>query len=172
MKSKKPIGMILFSLFYIFCSILFYISGFLPHYEVIGGTLPFNYYFFGGGMIYFFNSILLLYSSYKRNDWLKEKYLRYLRIVMIIGILITIVSIVMLISVVMYSRITYYYPYETNTPLWSYEGFLLASLSLTALVIMTIFILFYYIYLYTKQDTDYYQKYGESIHTSKQYSQV
>ncbi|MFX1277655.1 MAG: hypothetical protein ACFFAT_21760, partial [Promethearchaeota archaeon] len=87
---------------------------------------------------------------YKRNDWLKEKYLRYLRIVMIIGILITIMSMVLLFSVDMFSKIIDYYPNEPIPPLWSYGGFLLASLSLTALVIMTIFILFYYIYLYTK----------------------
>ena len=67
--------------------------------------MPLNYIFFGGGIILFINSLLFIIPTYKSENWLKEKYLRYLRVNIIIGINVIAILIGLLIAIIMINYI-------------------------------------------------------------------
>ena len=96
MQENRRLYLYFFSLLYIFCAILFFISGFLRQYEFRGLKIPFNYLFLGGGFICLFNSILSITFAYKLKNWNDEKYLSYLRPIIIIGISVSAFFIIVL----------------------------------------------------------------------------
>ncbi|MFX1275769.1 MAG: hypothetical protein ACFFBP_05480 [Promethearchaeota archaeon] len=174
-QEKKIMYMWFFSLIYFICAIVFFIAGFLPQPDLSGeeSEIILNYPMIVGGALYITISFLLFYTTIKRKIWLKEKYLSYLKVILIIGIATTAffaVTIIFLLSMQYVSVMnggleTYEYP-------WLYMGYNLGMYSLIILALLTFFIFFYYVILYKKDEVEYYQKYGESIYTSKELAQV
>lgn len=165
MKDKKRILMFLFSFIYLIWAILFFISAFLLKIDFIveGPKLPLNYPMIVGGVEYIFNSFLLFYSTYKSKNWFKRKYLYYLRIIIIIGLVTTAFFIITFVGIILMEYFTSWNqgsPHiEIYIPPWLYEGFILTTITLTVLCVMSLLLLIYYLTIFQIYDDKYYQKF-------------
>ncbi|MFX1275770.1 MAG: hypothetical protein ACFFAT_12065 [Promethearchaeota archaeon] len=161
-QEKKNTNMLLFSSIYLICSILFFIAGFLHHPELLDIELDnlLNYLIIVGGVLYFTISFLLFYSTFKRKNWIKDKYFNYLKAILIIAIVTTAYfTFILLIFLINESFSRYLGGIETYFFPWLYEGYILGTYSLIILALLTIFLFFYFIILNRKSEVEYYQKY-------------